>query len=442
VVDHLGERCAEYDLCAPFHSDAPVARLFRLDGRKCYTNLANPFAPTMFSSRVPSDLAPNRLGRALARARAARVEIIDLTESNPTVVGFSGSETLSRRLGRAEAGVYRPAPLGAPKAREAVAGYLGRRQIEVGPGRVVLTASTSEAYGHLFKLLCEPGEAVLVPRPSYPLFEHLTRLEGVEAVPYELEYHGRWEIDLARIREGLTTRTRAVLVVNPNNPTGSFVSADELDAIGRLCRDRDAAMIVDEVFGLYPMSGGQRGPSVLDRPLEALTFTLGGLSKAVGLPQLKLGWIIVGGPKPVVEPALARLELICDTYLSVGMPVQLAAAGLLEDGEAMTVQIADRVRANYRTLQHLVADYPEAQLLLVEGGWYAVAQIPATRSEETVVLDLLERDRVLVHPGYFFDFPREAFLIVSLLQEPRPFHEGVTRMLTRATSIGDRGENP
>lgn len=389
----------------------------------------------MFSSRLPADLAPNRLGRALARARSARVEVIDLTESNPTVAGLGLSGTDGFRWGPrwTECAVYRPAALGIPEARAAVAAYLARQQIQVESGRVVLTTGSSEAYGHLLKLLCDPGDAVLVPRPSYPLLEHLTRLDGVQVLPYGLEYHGRWEVDVAGLRESLTARTRAVLLVNPNNPTGSFVSAGEFAAIGRLCRDCDAALIVDEVFGMYPMDGGRRGPSVLDRPMEGLTFSLGGLSKAVGLPQLKLGWIVVGGPGPLVERALARLELICDTYLSVGTPVQLAVADLLQDGHAMTDRIATRVRANYAGARHLVGQYPAAQLLAVEGGWYAVVQIPATASEEEIVLDLLDRAHVLVHPGYFFDFPREAFLVVSLLQEPTLFTEGMTRMLTRAT---------
>ena len=423
-------------ICVPRFIRCSRPSLAGPNGRKCYTNSANFSSQTMFSSRVPADLVSNRIGRALARLRAARVDVIDITASNPTVLGFPTSDGLFGGLSGPGTSMYRPAPLGLAEARSAVAAHLERQQLSVAPGRVVLTTSTSEAYGYLFKLLCDPGDAVLVPRPSYPLLEHLTRLEGVQLVPYGLEYQGRWEIDLAGLQEGLTPQTRAVLMVNPNNPTGSFVSTGELGAVGNLCRQHDIALIVDEVFGMYPMTGGRRGPSVLDRPTEALTFSLGGLSKAIGLPQLKLGWVVVGGPDSMVEDALARLELICDTYLSVGTPVQLAVGGLLEGGAARTAQIATRVRANYSSLQRIVAAYPAAQLLPVDGGWYAVVQVPATKPEETVVLDLLETDRVLVHPGYFFDFPREAFLVVSLLQVPERFDEGATRMLARISDVG------
>ena len=390
----------------------------------------------MFSSRLPDDLAPNRIGRAIARLRSARADIIDLTESNPTRVGFARPDGLVRGMAAVEPRVYQPEPLGLPAAREAVAAHLSRAGRPVAPGRVVLTASTSEAYGHLFKLLCDPGDEVLTPRPSYPLFEHLTRLDSVRAVPYALECHGRWEIDLDSLRRGVTRRTRAVLLVSPNNPTGSFASAAEIDAVAALCRTHDLALIVDEVFAPYPLAGGAPGPSVLDRPPEALAFSLGGLSKSVGLPQLKLGWIVATGPQPLVDRALAGLELICDTYLSVATPVQMAAGELLAGGAAVTVRIAERVRGNHAALQRLVARHPAIQLLPVDGGWYAVVRIPATRPEETVVLDLLERERVLVHPGYFFDFPREAYLVVSLLPEPRRFGAGAERMLVLASDAG------
>ena len=390
----------------------------------------------MFSSRIPADLAPNRIGRAVARLRAGQADLIDLTESNPTRVGFDVPPGLLRRMAGPPVAAYEPAPLGLPAAREAVAAHLARGGRAAAPERVMLTAGTSEAYGFLFKLLCDPGDAVMAPRPSYPLFEHLTRLEGVAALPYALEHHGRWEIDLAGLEAALTPRTRAVLLVNPNNPTGSFVSAGELDAVARLCRARGLALIVDEVFGAYPMDGAAPGPSALDRQPDVLTFSLGGLSKAVGLPQLKLGWIVAGGPRPVLARALAGLELIGDTYLSVAAPVQAAAPALLAEGAAMTARIAARVRANYAALRRIVARHPAARLPAVGGGWYAVLQIPATEPEETVVLDLLERERVLVHPGYFFDFPREAFLVVSLLPAPDAFEAGAARVLARVAAAG------
>ena len=385
----------------------------------------------MWSSRVPV-LRGNRLARALARLRDAGHAVVDLTESNPTRVGLRYPARLLDPLGSARGLVYEPAPLGLRAARDAVARYLRRLDLPIESTRVVLTASTSEAYAVLFKLLCSPGDAVLVPRPSYPLFEHLTQLEGIDTVPYALEYDGCWEINLASLRDGMTPRVRAILVVNPNNPTGGFVSTSDLETLTCLCREHELALIADEVFGVYPMLETARGSSVFDRPAQGLTFCLGGLSKAVGLPQVKLGWIAATGPTLLVEQALARLELICDTYLSVGTPVQLAAAHLLEAGAAITAQIAARVRRNYATLCAVVDRYPDAQLLRADGGWYAVVQVPATQSEEALVLDVLERERVLIHPGYFFDFPREAFLVLSLLPEPAPFEDAADRALAHA----------
>lgn len=391
----------------------------------------------MFSSRIPADLAPNRIARAAARLRAGRTDLIDLTESDPTRAGLTPPPDARLLLLDPEDRAHRPAPLGLPAAREAVAAHLSRPGRAVAPERVALTASTSEAYGYLFKLLCDPGDAVMTPRPSYPLFEYLTRLEAVRATPYDLGFHGRWEIDLGGLRRGLTARTRAVLLVNPNNPTGSFVSAGELDAVAALCREHGLALIVDEVFGAYPLDGAVSGPSVLDRSQEALTFSLGGLSKAVGLPQLKLAWVVAGGPRPAVDRALAGLELIADTYLSVAAPVQAAARALLEAGAETTARIAARVRANYAAIRRIAERHPAVRLLPADGGWSAVARVPATRPEETVVLDLLERGGVLVHPGYFFDFPHEAFLVVSLLPDPAAFRAGVERALAYASGAGD-----
>ena len=357
---------------------------------------------------------------------------MDLTESNPTRVGFQYPTGLLDGLSSSAALDYRPEPLGIPAARAAVAGYLQRHDLAVPAERVVLTSSTSDAYAGLFKLLCSPGEAVFVPQPSYPLFEHLTRLEGVEATPYALEYHGCWEVNLAHLRERITSRVRAVLMVNPNNPTGSFASARDLDAVVALCREHDLALIVDEVFGFYPMAAQTRGPSVLDNPPDVLTFTLGGLSKAVGLPQLKLGWVVVGGPPNMVQSTLTRLEFICDAYLSVGTPVQLAVGDILEAAEVVTAQITTRIRQNYARLGELTRHHPSARLLPVDGGWYAVVQVPATQTEETLVLDLLQHEHILVHPGYFFDFPREAFLVVSLLPETDVFADAAARVLARS----------
>lgn len=388
----------------------------------------------MFSSRVPKDLSPNRFGVLLSRLRAEGAELVDLTESNPTRAGFDYPPDLLASLASPDALTYRPAPLGLPAAREAVCDYLLRLGVDGSPDRVVLTASTSEAYALLFKLLCDPGDQVLAPRPSYPLFEHLTSLEAVEVRPYPLEYHARWEVDVDQLRQAVTPRTRAVLLVSPNNPTGSYVTRAELEAIADVCAARGLALVGDEVFAGYPLNGlSARPPPVVAHGRDALTISLGGLSKAVGLPQVKLGWMLIGGPDRAVGGALSRLELICDTYLSVSTPVQVAAATLLARGEAVARQIGERVRRNYAAIQDLAARVPSCRVLAAEGGWYAVVRVPATRTEEDLVLDLLARERLVVHPGYFFDFSGEAFLVFSLLVEPGPFDDGVGRALALAS---------
>jgi alanine-synthesizing transaminase len=371
----------------------------------------------LFSNRTPGDLRVNRLAQAVARRRQSGRPIVDLTESNPTRAGFDYPPDLLAPLADARGLSYQPRPFGLPDARAAVAADYARRGFDVAPERIVLTASTSEAYSLLFKLLCDPGDEVLVPRPSYPLFEHLTRLDGVAAQPYDLEYHGAWSIDFEGVERALTPRTRAVLIVSPNNPTGSFVSEAELDRLARICAARDIAIIADEVFADYELLPGAAHAAgrVLDRR-DALAFSFGGLSKSAGLPQVKLGWMAVAGPDAVVERALGRLELVCDTYLSVSTPVQVAAAELVARGAAVRAQIQARVAANYRQLTMQASMAPACSVLRAEGGWYGVLQVPTLgRPEEDVVVNLVEDEGLLTHPGYFFDFPRESYLVVSLL---------------------------
>jgi aspartate/methionine/tyrosine aminotransferase len=298
--------------------------------------------------------------------------------------------------------------------------------------RVALTASTSEAYSLLFKVLCDPEDEVLVPQPSYPLFEHLTRLDAVVSVPYRLEYHGRWSIDVSSVERALSPRTRALLLVNPNNPTGNFVSAADLDRVAELCVRRGIAVISDEVFADYELRAEPAtARGVLSDRTDVLGFTLGGLSKSVGLPQVKLGWIAMSGDATLVRAALPRLELICDTYLSVSTPVQLAARQLLARGSDVRAQIQARCRANLAHCAALVSERPACTLLHAEGGWYAVIQVPTLEPEEDLTLALLRETAVLAHPGYFFDFPRESFVIVSLLTAEDAFSEGVSRIVDR-----------
>lgn len=381
----------------------------------------------MFSSRVSGNLSPNRLTREIQRARASNRDLLDLTTTNPTAVGIEYPASLFEAFGDPAAASYQPQPLGSMTAREAIARDYERRGLRISPDHIVLTASTSEAYSILFKLLCDPsGHAVMVPVPSYPLFEHLTALDGVAAVAYPLEYHGRWTIDVETLDERWTRAVRAVLAVSPNNPTGSILTTNEIDALQSRCAARGAALILDEVFADYPVQ-----PSVVPAsaaPVPALSFRLGGLSKAVGLPQVKLGWMALEGPERLVAEAIDRLELICDTYLSVSTPVQVAAPRLLDEGAVVRGRILDRIRANHGVLRAAAASYPAIDVLPVEAGWSAVLRVPAIRSEEEIVLELLDRHDVLVHPGFFFDFPHEAFLVVSLLPPPDRFAEALRRV--------------
>lgn len=377
----------------------------------------------MFSTRVPGDRRPNRLSQAIAAARA-NGSLIDLTVSNPTRVGFQYPAGLLDSLSDPAALTYDPAPFGLPDARAAIAETYTRRGLPIGADRIVLTASTSEAYSILFKLLCDPGGSVLTPAPSYPLFEHLARLDAVAERRYALEYHGAWTIDTASLDRGWTADTRAVLAVTPNNPTGSILRDGDADELARRCAERRAALILDEVFADYPLGGAFEEPRALASP-PCLVFRLGGLSKAIGLPQVKLGWIAVQGPDGMVDEALDRLELICDTYLSVSTPVQAAARDLLDRGGAVRAQILERVRANDACLREIISASAGATALPADGGWSAVVRVPAIRSEEALVLELLEKDGVIVHPGYFFDFAHEAFLVVSLLPMPSLFARGI-----------------
>jgi alanine-synthesizing transaminase len=379
------------------------------------------------SSRLPRESAPNALSQALDALRRAGTPYVDLTESNPTRAGIPYPDDLLRPLSSPAALRYEPHPLGLGAAREAVAADYARRGARIDPAQVVLSASTSEMYAWLFKLLCDAGESVLVPRPSYPLFEHLTRLEDVRAVSYRLEYHGRWDIDLHSVAAA-PANTRAVLLVSPNNPTGSYASAREIETLVRLSRDRGWALIVDEVFADYALEA-QAPLTDLAARADVLTFSMGGASKSLGLPQVKLGWTVVGGPAADRTSALDGLELIADTFLSVSTPVQVAAAALLERGAAVRGAIHTRIRTNLAAARRIAAAHPSCTLLPVEGGWSAVVRVPATRGEETLVLDLLARERVLAHPGYFFDFEHEAFLIVSLLVPEAEFAGAFARTL-------------
>jgi len=383
----------------------------------------------MFSRRTGWKLTPNRLTEAQRELRAAGREVLDLMVSNPTRAGLPyDAESVLNSFSRLEAMEYDPQPKGLATAREAVVAYYREQPgFEINPESVVLTTSTSEGYSYVFRLLCNPSDEVLVPKPSYPLFEFLADLEDVTLVPYPLLYDHGWQIDFHSLHKAVNARTRTVVVVHPNNPTGSYVSARERELLNSFCREHDLALIADEVFLDYAHGGAPRSSLAVNQ--DVLTFTLSGLSKISGLPQMKLAWVATSGPQDAVTEAIGRLEVIADTYLSMSAPIQLAAAVLLEQRKKIQPLLLDRVRANLAELDRQLAQQKACQRLQVEGGWYVVLRVPVTQTDEDLAIDILHQASVLVHPGHFYDFPQDGYLIVSLLTLPAQFREGTERML-------------
>jgi aspartate/methionine/tyrosine aminotransferase len=378
----------------------------------------------MFSNRVHWDLRPNRVTELLRSRRGAGARIFDLTQSNPTAAGFAyPAEEILASLSDQRSLLYEPSPAGLAQTRAAIAQAHG-----VEPNRIFVTASTSESYAYLFKILGDPGDEVLVPRPSYPLFEFLATLESLEVRQYPLVYHEGWYIDFKSLASSVTPKTRAIVLVNPNNPTGSFLKREELARLIDLCSRRDLAIISDEVFSDYRFGTETSLVPTLAGVAEVPVFALSGFSKLLGLPQMKLGWMVLGEHR--FEESFERLELVADTFLSVGTPIQHAAPRLLAMRPKLQESIRGRLRRNLDVLRTSAAG-SHCSVLDVEGGWYATLAVPRTRTEEEWVLALLEQDDVLVQPGFFFDFDAEAFLVLSLLTEESEFREGVDRLLAR-----------
>lgn len=399
------------------------------------SGIAAPSHPyCMFASRTNWSLEPNPLAQALERHRRSGTPLLDLTVSNPTECGFAYPQPeILDALARPAALRYVPESRGLLAAREAVADYYaGRtaspaRHAGVDPGRILLTASTSEAYSHVFRLLCDPGDELLVPAPSYPLFEFLADLADVRLAPYSLLYDHGWQIDFASLRAALTPRSRAVLLVHPNNPTGSFVSPGEAAGLVEICAARGMALVADEVFLDYPAPGVDP-PRSFAGTAGVLTFALSGLSKVSALPQMKLAWMIVSGPQEMARTALDRLEIIADTYLSTGTPVQIALPALLELRGILQEQVQARIAANLAQLDGALRGPGPVSRLDCQGGWYAVLRVPASEPDETLAVALLERCSVLVHPGHFFNFARDGFLVLSLIVPEPAFGEAVRRL--------------
>lgn len=387
----------------------------------------------MFSSRLPARLKPSALSQTVSRARAAGIVRADLTETNPTAVGLSGPEQVVQAFADPASLIYQPSAFGTVAARRAVAAACTGGTPD--PARIMLTASTSEAYSFLFKLLCDPGDDLLVPQPSYPLFDMLTSLDGLRPIPYRLDPAGGWCLDRSSLEQGATATTRAVLVVSPNNPTGSMLRRDDREWLVAFARERGIALISDEVFADYPLAPRPDVTSLMGEQ-RVLTFRLGGLSKSAGLPQMKLAWTTIGGPDEFVVPALERLELIADSYLSVSTPVQVAAPALIDAGRGVRAAIQSRIAENLEALRDVVRRAPALTLYEPDGGWSVVVRVPAILSEEQWVLHLVEAHGVLVHPGFFFDLDSGVHLVISLLPLPDVFRTGVSAIADAASGSG------
>jgi aspartate/methionine/tyrosine aminotransferase len=383
----------------------------------------------MFAERTNWNLASNRLSVALAQHRAAGKPLLDLTVSNPTDCGFVyDNGAILDALRNPDSLKYEPVARGLASARSAVAEYYAEHAAHVSIDDIFFTTSTSEAYSYAFRLLCNPGDELLIPAPSYPLFDFLADIQDVKLARYPLLYDHGWQIDFHALEQAITPRTRGVIVVHPNNPSGHFAKRAEIEKLNSTCSARNLAIIADEVFLDFSLQ--------TERPLsfaantEALTFTTSGLSKICGLPQMKAAWLAVSGPQNLKSEALARLEVIADTYLSMNAPIQLAMPAFLAQRLSFQSQLLTRIQRNLAELDRQLAAQKVCSRITVEGGWYAVVRVPATGSDEDLALSLLNDKGVYLHPGHFFDFPQDGYLVVSLISPEIDFSQGIARLLT------------
>jgi alanine-synthesizing transaminase len=389
-----------------------------------------------FAQRTDWRLEQNRLSQALNELRTSGKPFVDLAQSNPTECGFAYDlAEIQRAFAHPDLSRYQPDPRGMKGAREAVSAYYEQQEAPVGVDSLVLTSGTSEAYSFVLRLLCNPGDEVLIPSPGYPLFDFLADLCDVKLVRYPLLYDHGWQIDFSALASAASQRTRALIVVHPNNPTGQYVSAAEREQLSDFCAEREIALIADEVFLDFSSVIPENEPlqkSFACSPYP-LTFTLSGISKICGLPQMKLAWIAVTGPASQKADALARLEIIADAYLSVGTPVQLAAPALLRMRAGFYEQAMARIRANLQELDDQLSPQSACKRLCFEGGWSAVLRVPAVQSDEDLAVALLVEKGVHVHPGHFYDFAQPGHAVVSLIVPEKEFAKGIRRTLAYFT---------
>jgi alanine-synthesizing transaminase len=384
----------------------------------------------VFADRTNWNLKANLLSEALSRHRAAGRPLLDLTISNPTECGFEyDASAILQALANPASLAYDPDPRGLPIARRAVSAYYAGRATEVPADSIILTTSTSEAYSFVFRALCNPSDEILIPEPSYPLFEFLADIQDVKLVRYPLDYDYGWQTNFHALQQAISPRTRGVIVVHPNNPTGHFTKPHEREKLNEICSSRNLALIADEVFLDFTLQEGHT-PSSFAHNSAALTFTMSGLSKMSGLPQMKAAWLVSSGPEQLKQQALVRLEIIADTYLSMNAPVQHAIPTLLDQRQPFQTQLLARVRKNLAELDRQLAIQKSCARLTVEAGWYAVLRVPATRSDEDLAIKLLAQENVYVHPGHFYDFPSDGFLVVSLITREEDFAEGMKLLLS------------
>jgi alanine-synthesizing transaminase len=388
----------------------------------------------MFSQRTNWKLSINRFTQTIEELRVTGVTLLDLTVSNPTRCGLNyDPQAILAAFHNPQALSYDPQPKGLLTARKEVARYyLEDHGTAVDLESIFLTTSTSEAYSFIFRLLCNPHDEILVPKPSYPLFDFLADLHDISLIHYSLEYAQGWLVDFQSVLQAITQQTRAILLVHPNNPTGSYLRRQEIERLNAICHEREIALVVDEVFLDYAFDGTRRNSFAGN--LEVLTFTLSGLSKISVLPQMKVAWLACSGPDELVQAAVARLEVIADTYLSLNAPTQLAIPTLFALRRPMQTQLLERVRRNRALLQHQLAGQSVCESLDAEGGWYAVVRVPADQPDEERAIELMHKQHVIVHPGHFFDFPKDGFLVVSLITPEAEFGEGIKHLLAGVLS--------
>jgi alanine-synthesizing transaminase len=386
----------------------------------------------MLSRRFNYNIEDNKISKLLKQKKSAGIEVLDLTESNPTKVFLEYDVTgILKSISHPDSMKYNPDPKGIQTAREAISLYYKDKNVEINEDDIFLTSGTSEAYSFVLKLLTDPSDEILIPRPGYPLFSFIAEMESVEIQYYDLNYSndGFWKIDFDSLKSCLTNKSKAIICINPNNPTGNYIKKDELNELISICRTYNLALICDEVFMDYEIEVDKKDIFSFSGKKDVLTFTLNGLSKICALPQLKLSWIVVNGPQKERDEAKAKLEIITDTYLSVGTPIQLALRSLLEGKEIIQMKIRNRIIRNYNFLKEELLNRNNVELLNTEGGWYSILKVKSDIDEEYLTHSLLKEKDVYVHPGYFFDFKDEGYIVVCLLTSEEIFSEGMKRIL-------------